>query len=316
MVVLPTHAGDTSKSENVNWGEQRSEVIELTGQNFYQRIQGSTATPWFVKFYAPWCGHCKRLAPGWERLAENLKPRVNVAKVDATREKRLAQEWGIEGFPALKLVVGGKVYTYSGKRDVDSMESWSRFGWKTELGESLPNESTDVIRLNGENFEESILSDPEAAWFVLFYVPWCAHCKRMAPAWESLALRLRGVAHVAKVDATKDRELSAKWVTEGFPTMKLFRAGSVETYPGERIASDMETWTRERLPGPLGLFARLQRARIRGVSVLTVVAFFLGVAFATPILFFVPGVRVVPATPRPLANAAAVEATASKRKED
>ncbi len=41
---------------------------------------------WIIEFYAPWCGHCKRLEPEWNKAGSNLKGEVKVGKVDATTE--------------------------------------------------------------------------------------------------------------------------------------------------------------------------------------------------------------------------------------
>ena len=40
--------------------------------------------PWFIKFYAPWCGHCKRLAPGWKEFHDTNSENLNIGKVDCT----------------------------------------------------------------------------------------------------------------------------------------------------------------------------------------------------------------------------------------
>ena len=55
-------------------------LFDLTTSLFPNHIAKGTH---FVKFYAPWCGHCKRLAPVWQELADNLKSneKITIAKV-------------------------------------------------------------------------------------------------------------------------------------------------------------------------------------------------------------------------------------------
>ena len=43
-----------------------------------------------VEFYAPWCGHCKKLEPEWNEAATHMKGKVKFAKVDATENNALA----------------------------------------------------------------------------------------------------------------------------------------------------------------------------------------------------------------------------------
>jgi len=81
----------------------------------------------FVEFYAPWCGHCKKLAPIWDETAEAAKDlSVPLAKVDATAEKSLAEEFEVQSFPTLKLFKGDRKVSnsYNGPQEVKDMVAW------------------------------------------------------------------------------------------------------------------------------------------------------------------------------------------------
>lgn len=95
-------------------------VVELTKANFDEKMsQSSTA---MVKFYAPWCGHCKAIKPIYEGVANRLADRALIAEVDCTTEKELCEQFGIKGFPTLRLFKDGvDVTAYNGERNVESM---------------------------------------------------------------------------------------------------------------------------------------------------------------------------------------------------
>ncbi|WP_229847245.1 tetratricopeptide repeat protein, partial [Kitasatospora griseola] len=85
-------------------------VLDVTEDTFESEVvQRSTEVPVVVDFWAEWCGPCKQLSPILERLAEEYAGRIVLAKIDVDANPLIAQQFGIQGIPAVMAVVAGQL---------------------------------------------------------------------------------------------------------------------------------------------------------------------------------------------------------------
>ncbi|TVU09771.1 hypothetical protein EJB05_43266 [Eragrostis curvula] len=243
-----------------------SPVLQLNPNNFKSKVLEANGVV-LVEFFAPWCGHCQQLTPVWEKAAGVLKGVARVAALDADAHKALAQEYGIRGFPTIKVFVPGKPpVDYQGARDVKPIVEFALQQVKSLLrdrlngkasggssskssgGSSEKSEPSASIELNSLNFDELVIKSKDL-WIVEFFAPWCGHCKKLAPEWKRAAKNLKGQVKLGHVDCDAEKSLMSKYKVEGFPTILVFGADKESPFPyqGARVASAIESFALEQL---------------------------------------------------------------------
>ncbi|KAK4186148.1 putative disulfide-isomerase precursor [Podospora australis] len=152
-----------------------SDVVQLKKDTFDDFVKTNDLV--LAEFFAPWCGHCKALAPEYEEAATTLKEKnIKLVKVDCTEEADLCQKHGVEGYPTLKVFRGlDNVGPYKGQRKAAAITSYM-------IKQSLPAVS-DVTKDTLEEFKKA------DKVVVVAYVD--ASDKASSEAFASVAEKLR-----------------------------------------------------------------------------------------------------------------------------
>ncbi|XP_074130278.1 protein disulfide-isomerase TMX3 isoform X2 [Sminthopsis crassicaudata] len=98
-----------------------TDIVEELDESFKDNRKNSI---WLVDFYAPWCAHCRRLEPVWNEVGlemKRLRSPVKVGKMDATSYTSIASEFGVRGYPTIKLLKNDLAYNYRGPRTRDDI---------------------------------------------------------------------------------------------------------------------------------------------------------------------------------------------------
>jgi len=232
--------------------EEAVTAVNLNEHNFVSQVKES---PHFVMFFAPWCGHCKRLAPTWEELAakmnKDVEMDVTIAKVDCTEATALCSAQDVTGYPTLKFFKNGAEkddgVKYRGQRDLAALEKFINEKLGNEVADEKPKEvvsedakvEAGLTILTEGSFTKTVA---EGDTFIKFYAPWCGHCQKLAPTWDELAKKFESEekVKVAKLDCTQAQSVCQENEVRGYPTLAYFRNGrKIETYKGARNIADL-----------------------------------------------------------------------------
>ena len=114
--------------------------------------------------------------------------------------------------------------------------------------EEFPIEN-DITVLTEATFDKAL--EKYEHMLVMFYAPWCGHCKKFKPELEKAAAVLRKEnLIVAKVDATAEKKLAEKYKVRGYPTVKFFKKGQATDYTAGRKEHYVINWVRKKSGPP------------------------------------------------------------------
>jgi len=240
--------------------DDKSQAVKtLVMKNFKERVIDG-GKHWFVDFYAPWCGHCKTLAPKFDDTARAYKgDDVMFGKVDPTANDIPAIVPGFEvtSFPSLYWFDKSnplEPVEYKGPKYKEEMLEFANGGYKTaaktqlKSAEAVDDSGMAVKVVVGSTFSDRVLKSGKNS-LMEFYAPWCGHCKQLAPKFEEVAKEMTDF-FIGKMDLTAN-ELPKKYASKvaGYPTLLYFPHDDPKnpiTYDGLREASDIKKFLKEQ----------------------------------------------------------------------
>eukprot|EP01023_Acetabularia_acetabulum_P024569 TRINITY_DN2369_c0_g1_i4.p1 TRINITY_DN2369_c0_g1~~TRINITY_DN2369_c0_g1_i4.p1 ORF type:complete len:749 (-),score=166.87 TRINITY_DN2369_c0_g1_i4:288-2534(-) len=216
-------------------------VTTLTTSNFQSLITDSNI-PALVEFYAPWCGHCQQFAPTYKNIADKLQGIVTVGAVDCDEDKKLCSEYGVSGFPTIKIFPADKQknpYTgkiskiptdYQGQRSAKAISDAA----KAELNDLFISKISSL-----PDYEDFANQNQELNRVLLF-----TEKGESTALYKSISMRYRGRLAFAEI-SHKSKALVKKYHVKDFPHLLVHQTQPTEeqvVYSGKLKAAKLLQW--------------------------------------------------------------------------
>lgn len=161
--------GNKKTKENNDFFNGHPLIANLHSSYWDRRVTGSSI--WIVDFYAPWCGHCVDMVPGFKKLAKALENHdtLQVGAVNCEKDKKFCQGIGVQGYPTLALFTSNdaglvEFFPRGMAKSPEKIEKWARdkaeeWRWLLESGPPTP--------LTQHTFNKNVM-ESEDSWVVLY----------------------------------------------------------------------------------------------------------------------------------------------------
>jgi len=269
-VPSPTMSPRNSKSKNAQCDKAFFSTDRIIMINRKNKHILEDDVPKVVLFYAPWCEESKKIKDEYIKVANDCGP---LYAVNADEEENLVNKFYIKGYPTIVMIVNNEIVsTFHNKNVYKNIKSWV-VSHKHDKSKQKSTSKSKSVRSKQKSFSGVNIIENEFKFkskyikmlthdslhhaskpmVVLFYAPWCGHCKKFKPEYDQIADDLKMTLYAVNCD--EESELANKFHIQGFPTIKCIKSDNEHIsfgegeHDGHRNREDVSKWIKTHMHG-------------------------------------------------------------------